>query len=71
MANLVEQLQNIDAHVINNMLKNPTYIGKVQLKGLLYDGVHKAIVDYDTWNKAQEILLEMKRNAPVRKPKTY
>lgn len=58
---------NMTSNVIKNMLKNPTYIGKVQLKGLLYDGVHKAIVDYDTWNKAQEILLEMKRNAPVRK----
>lgn len=42
--------------VVKNILKNPMYVGKVKLKGLLYDGVHKAIVDYNTWEKAQQLL---------------
>ena len=35
------------------MLKNPIYIGKIDHKGKIYDGQHKAIIDKATWEKAQ------------------
>ena len=41
-------------------LTNVTYIGKVDYAGQLYPGEHEAILNEDTWAKAQAIL---KRNA--------
>ena len=41
-------------------LTNVTYVGKVDYDGQLYPGEHEAILDEETWTKAQAIL---KRNA--------
>ncbi|MDI6758399.1 MAG: recombinase zinc beta ribbon domain-containing protein, partial [Candidatus Omnitrophota bacterium] len=40
--------------------KNVLYTGKVSYKGELYDGLHEAIIDEVTFNKAQSILAENK-----------
>ncbi|MEM7471581.1 MAG: recombinase family protein [Pseudomonadota bacterium] len=36
-----------------NILRNPTYVGKVRHKDALYDGLHQAIVDSDIWRQVQ------------------
>ena len=41
--------------MINNMLRNPIYIGKIQHKGELYDGQHKPIIPMKLWNMVQEL----------------
>src|SRR3989338_7379260 len=40
------------------IIKNVLYTGKVSYKGELYDGLHEAIIDEDTFNKAQGVLVE-------------
>ncbi|MCM8789977.1 MAG: recombinase family protein [Candidatus Omnitrophica bacterium] len=47
------------------IIKNVLYTGKVNYKGELYSGLHEAIIDENTFNKAQEILAE---NRIERKP---
>ena len=39
-----------------HMLKNPVYLGEIRHKTLVYPGQHPAIVDRETWDKAQEYL---------------
>lgn len=46
---------------ISKMLANPVYGGYVHLKGETYDGSHDAIVDPETWRKAEQM-----RRATVR-----
>ena len=41
--------------MINNMLRNPIYIGKVPYKGELFDGLHEAIIPMELWNQVQEL----------------
>ncbi len=38
---------------LQRLLRNPLYIGKVQLKGEVFDGEHEAIVDEDLWGRVQ------------------
>ena len=38
------------------ILKNPTYIGKVQHKDKLYEGLHKPILEETTWRQVQATL---------------
>jgi len=40
------------------IIKNVLYTGKVNYKDELYNGLHEAIIDEDTFNKAQSILAE-------------
>lgn len=40
------------------ILENKTYIGKIEHKGKVYDGLHDAIVDEDIFEKAQKLLSE-------------
>ncbi|MDD5217539.1 MAG: recombinase family protein [Candidatus Omnitrophica bacterium] len=40
---------------IQIILKNVTYLGKVEYGGKIYPGEHAAIIDEDVFNKAQEI----------------
>ncbi|MFA5138378.1 MAG: recombinase family protein [Elusimicrobiota bacterium] len=51
---------------LSYLLRNPFYIGKIRHRGELYAGEHKAILDAETFRKAQEAL---KQNA-VRKNST-
>ena len=41
--------------VINHILKNPIYIGKVVHKGTIYDGQQEAIITEEQWNRVQKI----------------
>ncbi|HOX27271.1 MAG TPA: recombinase family protein [Candidatus Krumholzibacteria bacterium] len=41
---------------VNYLLKNPTYAGKLTLKGELYDGEHPAIIDDITFQRVQDLL---------------
>ena len=42
---------------VRRILTNELYFGKINHKGKIYEGQHDAIIDEDTWNKAQDILL--------------
>lgn len=48
-----------DCH-ITNILDRVTYIGKINYRGEILDGLHEPIIDEDTWNKVQA---ERKRRA--------
>ena len=41
-----------------NLLTNPIYIGKVSLKGEIYDGKHEGIIDPSLFEKVRKILRE-------------
>lgn len=41
-----------------NVLRNPIYIGKTRHKGTIYDGLHDAIIDEDTWARVQALLAD-------------
>lgn len=41
--------------VVNHILKNPIYIGKVVHKGTIYDGQQEAIITEEQWNRVQKI----------------
>ncbi len=47
---------------ISAILRNPIYIGKILYKGVLYDGVHEAIIDKDTFDRAQARYAEISKN---------
>jgi len=41
-----------------DLLKNPLYVGRIQHKGELYDGLHQAIVTEVIWDRVQDKLHE-------------
>jgi len=41
-----------------HLLSSPLYIGKTAHKGTLYDGMHQAIIDQETWDRSRELLHE-------------
>ena len=45
-----------DSGAVHRMLRNPTYLGKVMLKGETYEGEHDAIIDEATFHQVQDIL---------------
>ena len=48
---------------IENILTNPIYTGKFKYKGEVYQSTHEAIIDDETFEKAQEILrIKKERN---------
>lgn len=44
--------------LLYKILRNPIYIGKIAHKGKTYEGQHQAIIKPETWQKAQEILVD-------------
>ena len=44
--------------LIYNILKNHTYVGEVEYKGVVYPGEHEGIIDRDLWKKVQQRLME-------------
>jgi DNA invertase Pin-like site-specific DNA recombinase len=40
---------------VRSMLENPVYAGKIQHKDQVYDGLHKAIIDEQTWQEVRDI----------------
>jgi len=43
-------------NILQRILTNPTYLGKVQFDGEFYEGEHQAIVEETKWQQVQEIL---------------
>ena len=54
-----EHVGYTDPHMISKILRNPLYIGKIQYKGEIYDGLHDSIIDNDTFQRAQDLYREM------------
>lgn len=52
---------NVDGRNIKYLLRNKTYCGYLRSKNEWFKGLHDAIIDDDTFNKAQDILDENKR----------
>jgi site-specific DNA recombinase len=40
------------------ILSNPIYVGRLRHKGQVYDGLHRAIIDLETWDRVQRRLAE-------------
>ncbi len=51
---------------MSRLLSNPVYLGKVRLKGEVYDGAHQPIVDEKTWDAVQHQLSKGKRSGGER-----
>ena len=47
--------------MVKTLLKDPRYIGKCRCAGELYDGLHEALVDEESWTRVQNILTRRKR----------
>ncbi len=47
---------NFNKDSVRRILTNELYIGKINHKGNIYDGLHSAIIDDETWKKAQDLL---------------
>ncbi len=45
---------NIPKSTLYEIIKNPTYLGKVRYKGRLYKGKHQPIIDEELFNKANK-----------------
>jgi len=41
---------------LRGMLSNPLYIGRVRMRGEERDGTHEAIIDAETWERAQSLV---------------
>lgn len=50
------------ASKVRNVLKNSLYIGKVHFLGQEYDGLHKPLIDIDTFESANNLLLSSREN---------
>ena len=62
--------QLINNHMIYRMLKNPLYVGRVPHRDTSYPGEHEAIIDEETWRRAQELLaVNMTHDAGRKSPK--
>jgi site-specific DNA recombinase len=51
-----------DKNKLFNLLTNITYLGKVNHKGVVYEGEHEAIVSEEIWRKVQNILRRNGKN---------
>lgn len=49
---------DLDRGALYKLLANPAYLGKVRHKDQVYDGLHPAIVDQETFDAVQELLAE-------------
>lgn len=57
---------NWNRHNIRPLLENKHYIGMVSYKGEWYEGIHKPIIDKETFEKTQAILAERDEDANSR-----
>ena len=56
---------------IQLMLRNPTYMGKIEYEGKLYLGLHDPIISEETFKKVQETLKENHRERGVSKNRKF
>jgi hypothetical protein len=54
--------QLFEPKAVQRILKNPYYKGCVTHKGNVYEGEHKAIINEESWNRAQEIFANHREN---------
>lgn len=66
----INQIQNLisqkyggswTATKVRNILQNSLYTGKVKFKGKEYDGIHKPIIDEETYSEANRLLTSSSR----------
>jgi len=46
---------NIPSSTLYQIVRNPTYIGKIRYKGNLYPGKHPALIDEEIFNKSMQV----------------
>jgi len=56
---------------LSNLLHDPIFIGKIKQKGKVYEGVHEATLDEDTWNQVQDLLNSNRRQRQATRPDGY
>jgi site-specific DNA recombinase len=57
-----------NSNALRRLLSNPLYVGAIPYKGTVYPGEHEAIVDRETWDRAQSLITQYAREtAPRRK----
>ena len=49
--------------MVNHILNNPLYLGKMPYKGELYEGQHKAIISQDLWDRVKSLKSDNLGNA--------
>jgi site-specific DNA recombinase len=49
--------------VVHELVSNPAYVGKVRLKGEVFEGAHEAILDEETWARAQGLRVARRESA--------
>jgi DNA invertase Pin-like site-specific DNA recombinase len=50
--------------MVMHILKNPTYVGRVPHNGDSYPGEHQAIVDLETWEAVQALIVRRRKFGP-------
>ena len=50
------------------ILSNPIYVGRLRHKGQIYDGLHPAIVDLETWDRVRQKLESQTRARRISQP---
>jgi site-specific DNA recombinase len=48
---VISEKFNLPVSTLYEIIKNPTYIGKVKYRGKLYPGTHKSIIDFESFSK--------------------
>ncbi len=48
--------RELDRKSVQNILRNPYYIGKVSYKGVIHDGQHPPLIDASTFQQVQDIM---------------
>ncbi len=46
----------LSASTVNDMLRNPYYVGEIRYKGKVYPGRHEPLIDRETFDKVQGVL---------------
>lgn len=52
----IQKGKNFNKSNVRRIIENPLYAGKVKHKGKVYDGIHEAIIPYEIWQKANQII---------------
>lgn len=55
-SNKIHKGRKFNKSSVRSILTNELYIGKINHKGNIYDGLHSAIIDGEVWQKAQDII---------------
>lgn len=59
--------QRFSRQYIYRLLSNKIYLGQIIHKGVAYQGQHEAIIDQETWDKAQAVL-KQKAGQNIKRP---